>query len=139
MPAPAAPAGYSGTPLPAKLGIKAGGAVLLDGAPTDLPLTPLPDGVAAHRRAGQRPYDVVLLFATDADRLHRRWPALVAHLATAGRLWVCWPKKSSGVPSDLSEDVVREHGLAQGLVDVKVCAIDATWSGLAFVRRVRDR
>jgi hypothetical protein len=63
----------------------------------------------------------------------------VPRLATAGRLWVCWPKKSSGVPTDLTENEVRELGLAGGLVDVKVCAVDATWSGLAFVRRLADR
>jgi hypothetical protein len=125
-------AGYSGTPLPAKLGIKAGTRVLLDGIPDDVPL----DG---HRRPGRDPYDVVLLFAPDAARLHARWPVLVPRVTTAGRLWVCWPKKSSGVPTDLTENGVRDFGLAEGLVDVKVCAIDATWSGLAFVRRVRDR
>jgi hypothetical protein len=125
-------AGYSGTPLPAKLGVTPGSRVLLDGAPDGVPV----DG---HRRPGAEPYDVVLLFAPDAARLHARWPALVPRLTTAGRLWVCWPKKSSGVPTDLTENVVRDVGLAQGLVDVKVCAIDATWSGLAFVRRLADR
>jgi hypothetical protein len=125
-------AGYSGTPLPAKLGIRPGGRVLLDGAPDDVAL----DG---HRRPGRNPYDVVLLFAPDVARLHARWPVLAPRVTTAGRLWVCWPKKSSGVPTDLTEDVVRRFGLAQGLVDVKVCAVDATWSGLAFVRRVADR
>jgi len=125
-------AGYSGTPLPAKLGITPGSRVLLDGAPDDVPL----DG---QRRPGREPYDVVLLFAPDAARLHTRWPALAPRVTTAGRLWVCWPKKSSGVPTDLTENVVRDFGLAQGLVDVKVCAVDATWSGLAFVRRVKDR
>ena len=125
-------AGYSGTPLPAKLGIKPGSRVLLDGAPDDVPV----DG---HRRPGREPYDIVLLFAPDAARLAARWPALVPRLTTPGRLWVCWPKKSSGVPTDLTENGVREFGLAEGLVDVKICAIDATWSGLAFVRRLRDR
>jgi hypothetical protein len=132
-------AGYSGTPLPKKLGIKAGAQVLLDGAPADLLLEPLPDGVEVDERVGDGPYDVVLVFTPESDRLRHRWPALVPRLETAGRLWVCWPKKSSGVPTDLTENVIRDYGLEQGLVDVKVCAIDATWSGLAFVRRLTDR
>jgi hypothetical protein len=133
-------AGYSGTPLPAKLGIKPGSRVLLDGAPEGLPLEPLPDGAVLHRRAaGVHPYDVVLLFAPDAARLHTRWAPLAGRVSTAGRLWVCWPKKSSGVTTDLTEFDVRALGLARGLVDVKVAAVDAVWSGLAFVRRVRDR
>jgi hypothetical protein len=132
-------AGYSGTPLPKKLGIKPGARVLLDGAPADLDLEPLPDGVHIDDRAGGEPYDVVLLFTPESGRLRDRWPESVGHLETAGRLWVCWPKKSSGVPTDLTENVIRDYGLEQGLVDVKVCAVDATWSGLAFVRRLKDR
>jgi hypothetical protein len=127
-------AGYSGTPLTAKLGIKPGARVLLDGAPVGFALD-----APVHRRAGAGPYDVVLLFAPDLARLHDRWPRLTGRLTTAGRLWVCWPKKASGVPTDLTEDGVRGFGLGQGLVDVKVAAIDSTWSGLAFVRRLRDR
>jgi hypothetical protein len=123
-----------------KLGVRPGGRVLLDRAPDGLALEPLPAGVALHRRpAGREPYDVVLLFAPDAARLRARWEPLAGRLGTAGRLWVCWPKRSSGVPTDLTDDDVRTFGLAAGLVDVKVAAIDATWSGLAFVRRVRDR
>ena len=132
-------AGYSGTPLPAKLGIKPGGRVLLDGASPELVLEPLPERVAVHSRAGAGVYDVVLLFAADVARLHARWPRLAPRLATAGRLWVCWPKRSSGVPTDLGENLIREYGLGQGLVDVKVAAVDDTWSGLAFVRRSKDR
>ena len=128
-------AGYSGTPLGAKLGVKPGSRVLLDGAPPGFAL----EAGTLHRRAGAGSYDVVLLFAPDVARLHDRWPPLAGRLTTAGRLWACWPKKASGVPTDLTEDVVRSFGLAQGLVDVKVAAIDATWSGLAFVRRLRDR
>jgi hypothetical protein len=124
--------GYSGTPLPAKLGVKTGGRVLLDGAPDDLPV----DG---HHRPGREPYDVVLLFAPDAARLHTRWTPLAGRVSVAGRLWVCWPKRSSGVTTDLTEHDVRALGLARGLVDVKVAAVDSVWSGLAFVRRVRDR
>ena len=129
------PTGYSGTPLPAKLGIKAGSRVLLDGAPAEIALDPLPGDVRLHRRPGTDPYDVVLLFTPDAARLHGRWPGLVARLETAGRLWVCWPKKSSGVPTDLTENVIRDYGLEQGLVDVKVCAVDETWSGLKMMIR----
>jgi hypothetical protein len=128
-------AGYSGTPLPRKLGVKPGSRVLLDGAPAGFAL----DGVDAHARPGSAPYDVVLLFAPARARLERRWTALAARLTTPGRLWVCWPKRSSGLQTDLSENDVRTYGLEQGLVDVKVCAIDETWSGLAFVRRLRDR
>jgi hypothetical protein len=134
-----ATAGYSGTPLPTKLGIRPDGRVLLDSRLNGPDLGTLPTGVTLHRRAGAGTYDVVLLVAPSATRLRERWPRLAPRLATAGRLWVCWPKKSAGVVTDLSEAVVREFGLAQGLVDVKVCAVDATWSGLAFVRRLRDR
>jgi hypothetical protein len=125
--------------LPAKLGIRPGGRVLLDSPPGGPDLGALPDGVTLHRRAGAGSYDVVLLVAPSASRLQGRWPRLLPALGTAGRLWVCWPKKSAGVPTDLTEGAVREFGLAAGLVDVKVCAVDATWSGLAFVRRLRDR
>ena len=132
-------AGYSGTPLPAKLGIRSGGRVLVDSPPSGPDLGVLPDRVTVHRRAGAGLYDVIVLVAPDADRLRDRWPQLVPRLTTAGRLWVCWPKKSSGVVTDLGEGAVRGFGLEHGLVDVKVCAVDATWSGLAFVRRLKDR
>jgi hypothetical protein len=128
-------AGYSGTPLPRKLGAKPGSRVLVDGPPTGFTL----DGVEVHRRAGPAPYDVVLLFAPRHARLARRWEGLTSRLSPAGRLWVCWPKRTSGQQTDLSENDVRDYGLAHGLVDVKVCAIDETWSGLAFVRRLKDR
>jgi hypothetical protein len=126
------PAGYSGTPLPAKLGIKPGRTVLLDGAPPTL-------GIDGHTRLRASSYDVILLFAPDRARLVRRWTPLAARLTTAGRLWVCWPKRASGLQTDLSENDVRDYGLGQGLVDVKVCAVDEVWSGLAFVRRLVDR
>ena len=126
--------GYSGTPLPRKLGIKVGSRVLLDGAPDGFSL-----GVAAHTRKTTGLYDVALLFAPDRRRLVKRWPVLHAAVTPAGRLWVAWPKKASGLATDLDENVVRDHGLANGRVDVKVCAIDQTWSGLCFVVRVKDR
>ena len=131
--------GYSGTPLPRKLGIKSGSRVLLDGVPTRFVLGPLPEDVVLHRRPGFSPYDVGLLFAPDLARLVRRWPLLHAAVTPAGRLWVAWPKRSSGLVTDLDENLVREHGLAHGRVDMKICAIDATWSGLAFVVRLVDR
>ncbi len=131
--------GYSGTPLPKKLGITPGSVVLLDGAPLDLDLGPLPEDVRLHRRAGASPYDVGVLFCPDLARLVRRWPVLHEAITPAGKLWVAWPKKASGMATDLDENLVREHGLRHGRVDVKVCAIDATWSGLAFVVRLTER
>lgn len=136
------PAGYSGTPLPKKLGITPGSRVLLDGAPEGFETThlvPLPDGVELHRRAGTAPYDLVLAFRTDARTLIKHLPRDIGRTTTPGRLWLALPKKASGVATDLTGDVVREEGLAAGVVDIKVCAIDETWSGLAFVRRVADR
>jgi hypothetical protein len=131
--------GYSGTPLPAKLGIKPGHRVLLVGAPDDLLLEPLPDGVTLHRRAGHPPYDVGVVFCRDLRELATRWEPAHQAITPEGRLWVAWPKKASGVATDLDDNRVREHGLAHGRVDVKVCAIDATWSGQCFVVRLKDR
>ena len=131
-------AGYSGTPLPRKLGIVPGSRVLLVGAPPEFGLGQLPD-VDVHRRAGRSPYDVVLLFAPDRATLVRRFAPARDRLTVAGGLWACWPKRASGVATDLTDNVVRAHGLATGLVDVKVAAIDATWSGMKFVVRLRDR
>jgi hypothetical protein len=127
-------AGYSGTPLPVKLGARAGSRVLVTGAPAGFTLD-----CPHHVRAGRSPYDVVLLFCPAMSTLERSWPAAVARTTVAGALWVAWPKRSSGVVTDVSEQAVREFGLGHGLVDVKVCAIDATWSGLKFVRRKADR
>ena len=132
-------AGYSGTTLPAKLGVRPGSRVLLDGAPDGFALGPLPDRVTLHRRAGVTAYDVGVLFAPDLARLVGRWPRLHGAVMPAGRLWVAWPKRASGLVTDLNEQVVREYGLAHGRVDMKVCAIDGTWSGLGFVVRLRDR
>jgi hypothetical protein len=130
-------AGYSGTPLATKLGVKADSRLLIASAPAGWQLPGAP--VAAHARAGAGPYDVILLFCPDVASLRRRFEPLAGKLSTAGGLWVAWPKKSSGVVSDLTEAGVREYGLAAGLVDVKIAAIDSTWSGLKFVRRLRDR
>ncbi|MDQ1585768.1 MAG: hypothetical protein QOH80_1133 [Actinomycetota bacterium] len=136
MAAPAA--GYSGTPLPRKLGVRPGHRVLLAGAPPGFTLGELA-GVEVHRRAGTSAYDVILAFVADRRALERRFAPLTARLVSNGGLWVAWPKRASGVPTDLDENVVRDHGLGAGLVDNKVCAIDETWSGLRVVVRLRDR
>ena len=135
-------AGYSGTPLVQKLGIKPGHRVLLAGAPARFAedeLVGLPDDVDVHMNASASSYDVIVLFVTKLTDLARRFPRLVERLATTGGLWVAWPKKASRVPTDLDDNVVREYGLATGLVDNKVCAITEVWSGQRFVIRVRDR
>jgi hypothetical protein len=133
------PAGYSGTPLPRKLGILEGTRALLDGAPDGFDLGPLPPGVSVRRQAGTEPYEVILAFCPDRAALARRWPALHPRTTTAGALWIAWPKRASGLATDLDENVVRDFGLANGRVDVKVCAVDHTWSGLKFVVRLADR
>lgn len=135
-------AGYSGTPLPRKLGIKDGTRLAVLGAPPDFEETlgELPDGVRLGRRlADPRQLDVVIAFFDEREAYARRLRALITALQPAGALWIAWPKRASGVATDLSETVVRELALAAGVVDVKVCAIDATWSGLKLVRRLRVR
>ena len=126
-------AGYSGTPLPRKLGIKDGARVRLAGAPQGFASTL---GVVERARGEA---DVIVLFSRSAGELSRRFPRLRKALHPSGGLWVAWPKQASGVATDLTENVVREYGLKQGLVDNKVCAIDDTWSGLRFVLRLSDR
>jgi len=130
----------SGTPLPRKLGIKPEARVALIGAPHDFDevLGELPPGVTVRRRA-RGTFDVLVIFVQKRSELERRLPALARALDQAGGLWVAWPKRSSGVATDLEESAVRGLGLASGLVDNKVCAIDATWSGLRFVYRLADR
>jgi hypothetical protein len=133
-------AGYSGTPLPRKLGIKEGSKVALVGAPDgfEAELDPLPPGVRLSRRVADG-LDVVLLFVTERDELERRFLEVARRLQPAGGLWVAWPKKSSKVPTDLTEPTVMEVGLARGMVDNKVCAVTDVWSGLRFVVRLADR
>ena len=137
-----APAGYSGTPLPQKLGIKPRSHVALVNAPAGFSRTlgalPTDARVESIRVDGQ-PHDVIVLFCANRRALERSFKAAARRLEPAGGLWVSWPKKASGVATDLTEDVVRAVGLAAGLVDNKVCAIDATWSGLRFVYRKKDR
>ena len=133
--------GYSGTPLPKKLGIKPGQRVALLRAPPKAS-TPrsasCPEGVAL-RRTARGPLDVIVSFTDTQRDLRRRFATLARALDPAGGLWIAWPKRASGVPTDLDGNIVREVGLAAGLVDNKVCAIDETWSGLRFVVRVEDR
>jgi hypothetical protein len=135
-----APAGYSGTPLAKKLGIKPGDAVVLIGAPLGFEdeLEGLPDGVRLRRRAGGNA-DVVLLFTTAANDLERRFNGLATSVWPDGSVWVAWPKRSSGRATDVDENRLRDVGLPYGLVDNKVCAIDDTWSGLRFVWRKENR
>jgi hypothetical protein len=127
-------AGYSGTPLPKKLGIKPESRVLLLGAPEGFEL----EGVAPVRRAQGRA-DVILSFPTERRDLERRIPVLRGHMEQSGRLWIAWPKRASKRPTDITEDVVRELALANQLVDNKVAAVDEIWSGLQLVIRVKDR
>lgn len=153
--------GYSGTPLARKLGIREGHRVLLAGAPSGLAesLEPLPaatdvvssgrveprsdgEGVAVVEDPDGLPrerFDVVLLFCPDAAALHERFASTVSRIRWTGGLWACWPKKSSDLYVDLAREEVRKVGLATGLVDNKVCAVDEDWSGLRFVVRTEDR
>jgi hypothetical protein len=134
-------AGYSGTPLPKKLGIKPGQRVLLLGAPEGFEadvLGDLPEGVRVGRSA-RGEADVIVSFHTERADLARRMPVLRKAMVANAGLWIAWPKKASKVPTDLTENAVRELALANVLVDNKVAALDATWSGLRLVIRVRDR
>lgn len=133
-------AGYSQRPLVEKLGIKSGFKILLFNAPKDYDqiLGKLPDGtVQAHLRKG--PLDFIQFFTKEKSELDRNFPVLMKILDYKGMLWISWPKGSSKVNTDLTENVVREIGLKHGLVDVKVCAVDEIWSGLKFVYRLKDR
>jgi hypothetical protein len=131
--------GYSGTPLPKKLGIKPGFRVRLANAPSE---------VRAELRKALAECDLVkqgdaldfaMIFSKSRAALTREFSRIAKVLSPAGMLWVSWPKKSSGVATDVNENIVREIGLAAGLVDVKVCSVTEVWSGLKFVRRLKDR
>ena len=132
-------AGYSGTPLAAKLGIKTGTALLAVGAPADYRdlLAPVPDGVAFASRLTAR-IDLIHVFSTSRRKLGAFLGRARRYMRDDAAIWVSWPKKAAAVPTDLTEDVVRELALPLGLVDIKVCAVDATWSALKLVVR-RDR
>lgn len=133
-------AGYSGTPLVKKLGIREGSRVTFVNAPSDFRKTlgqmPANAKVVSQTQEG---LDLVLLFVKRESELARSFATLAARLQPAGMLWVAWPKKSSGVATDLTFTNVQSLGLAAGLVDTKICAVDETWSGLKFVFRLKDR
>jgi hypothetical protein len=133
-------AGYSGTPLAKKLGIKAGARVHVVGAPADYLqlLEPLPEDVTFVRSLRGK-VDLIHVFTTEADDLAERLADYRERIVEDGVIWVSWPKKAAKVPTDVTEDVIRERALPLGLVDVKVCAVDATWSGLKLVIRVENR
>jgi hypothetical protein len=131
---------YSSTPLPKKLGVREGSRVLLVSAPEEFPdrLRPMPPGASIVSRAS-RDLDVIVVFATATRELERRFPKLVASLAPDGRLWVAWPKKVSGVPTDVTFEDAQSLGLAAGLVDNKSGSITDVFQGLQFVVRLKDR
>lgn len=133
-------AGYSGTPLPKKLGIKEKFLVLLLDIPADVKAE-LKDALATCQLAkdGRKPLDLAMIFVKEAADLKERFSQVAKQLTPAGMIWVSWPKKTSGVATDLTENDVRNIGLQAGLVDVKVCAVNEVWSGLKFVVRVKDR
>jgi hypothetical protein len=135
MPATAT-AGYSGTPLAKKLGYKASFRVAVIGAPKDYAdwLAPLPDGVTFERLPTNKA-DLIHLFVTEQADLARRLRALVDQLKDKAAIWVSWPKKASKVPTDITDNVIREVALPLGLVDIKVCAVSEVWSGLKLVVR----
>ena len=133
-------AGYSGTPLARKLGIAEGDRVGLLAAPDGFALPDLPGGAEVRTQA-RGPFGVIVSFHTERRDLERRLPSLMKALAVDGGLWIAWPKKASGLATDITEDTVRDVALPTGLVDNKVCAIDDTWSGLRFAlrRELRSR
>ena len=133
---PASTAGYSGTPLPKKLGIKTGTRFATKHAPSDFDETlgDLPPE-AEWRRQVRPGIDLVVAFYTKRSAMVREWPKLTTAVAPNGTVWIAWPKRASKVPTDITEDVLRDEFLPTGWVDNKVCAIDETWSGLRFALR----
>ena len=133
-------AGYSGTPLTKKIGIKEGSRVALVNAPKDFQFEPkeLPDNVE-FIKGSAKSLDIILFFVTTERALAKEFSKLASRLTASGMIWIAWPKKSSGVGTDLTFNRVQTIGLDAGLVDVKICAVDDTWSGLKFVYRLKDR
>ena len=139
--AQSAKAGYSGTPLPQKLGIRPDHRVALEHPPPGFEATlgSLPEGVQILPASRGRDFDVILLFVRNLETLEAKLTPAIARMAPATALWICWPKKTSPLASNVDENKVRERGLAAGIVDIKVCAVDPDWSGLKFVFRLKDR
>jgi len=132
--------GYSGKALPAKIGLKDRQRVSLIGAPADVRARLVePGNRIIWKWFPSEALDCIILFAADRQTLESGFAEAAAALVPTGMLWVAWPKKASGMATDLTEDRVRDHGLAEGLVDAKVCAVSEVWSGLKFVRRLEDR
>lgn len=134
-------AGYSGTPLVKKLGFKEGFRAALVNSPKGFQkeLAPLPNDVIISEGKLPKPLDLIILFVDSQNTLRTEFPRLARKLSQNGMLWIAWPKKTSGVATDLSDNSVRQIGLDAGLVDVKVCAVNDVWSGLKFVYRLEDR
>jgi hypothetical protein len=132
-------AGYSGTPLLKKLGIKPGYKIIIINEPAAYWdwLAPLPEGTDSNAKNGE--VDFIHLFVKEKNTFEKEFLKNKKNLKKEGMLWISWPKKSSKVASDLDETIIREFGLKNGLVDVKVCAVDETWSGLKFMFRLKDR
>jgi hypothetical protein len=127
-------AGYSGTPLAKKLGIKPEARLAVLDAPEGFAIPDLPAGVVP-RTSARGTFDVIVSFHTSRAAMAKRLPTLMRALHVDGGLWISWPKKASGLPTDITEDVLRDVILPTGLVDMKVCAVDDTWSGLRFCLR----
>ena len=130
-------AGYSGTPLPKKLGFKPRFRVAFHNMPADVKAEL--ESALVDCADGKGELDLAIVFVKSQAELKKQFPIYAKRLQPAGMLWISWPKKSSGIASDLDENIVRKIGLDQGLVDVKVCAVSGIWSGLKFVRRLKDR
>jgi hypothetical protein len=133
-------AGYSGTPLAKKLGLTDGLVIFIDNPPAHYFdwISPMPkDLIVKDKLAGE--FDFIHMFVRDVKAFQKEFLKGKKHLKKTGMLWVSWPKKSSKVPTDLDENIIRDFGLLEGLVDVKVCAVDEIWSGLKFVYRIKDR
>lgn len=133
--------GYSGTPLGKKLGLKSGFVIKVKNEPEEYWdwIAPLPEDMKVATRSKKESLDFAHLFVKTNKTFEKEFIKFRDELKKTGMLWISWPKKSSGVATDLNENIIRDFGLADGLVDVKVCAVDETWSGLKFMFRIKDR